>query len=143
MTIVLNPADVPEVSAAELYEPMRRLIARGEGLALLKGMSEADLRRLEDELWAELDMAAETRLAVALRFRALVALFGARRLKELLLHRGFKLVGAAVAEAAAQRLNMRFGFNIQKFVVALDAATATSHAAPALPRPTFTYAEAA
>ncbi len=62
---------------------------------------------------------------MALRFRALLAVFDARRLKALFLERGFKLIAAAVKEAAEQPLNTRFGFNAQKLLTALD--TATGH----------------
>jgi hypothetical protein len=40
-----------------------------------------------------------------------------------LLQRGFKVVTAAIAEASTLRLNTRFGFNPQKLLLAIDAAT--------------------
>ena len=40
----------------------------------------------------------------------------ARRLKDAFLNQGFKLIARAVHEAAAQRLNTRFGFSAQKFL---------------------------
>lgn len=123
MTIALDIADVPAVSGEELYQPMRWLIEQGHGLALLKGLGEGDIRALEDALWQHFPGTPEARLAVALRFRALLDVFAARRLKELLLQRGFKVVRAAIEAAAEHRLNTRFGFSAQRFVVALDAAT--------------------
>lgn len=123
MTIALDIADVPVVSGDDLYQPMRWLIEQGHGLALLKGLGESDIRRLEDALWSRFSGTPEARLAVALRFRALLDVFAARRLKELLLQRGFKVVRAAVEAAAEHRLNARFGFSTQRFVLALDAAT--------------------
>ena len=48
MTVLLNLADVPKVDASELDMPMRMLIDKGQGLALLKGLSEREIRELED-----------------------------------------------------------------------------------------------
>lgn len=119
MTSLIDPNDVPPVAAADLLVPMRRAIANGQGLALLHGMSEAAIRDLETHVWAHFNDDPETRLAVALRFRALLDVFAARRLKDLFLLNGFKLIARAVAEASSQRLNTDFGFNRQKFVLAL------------------------
>lgn len=123
MTALLNLADVPKVHASDLYLPMRLLITRGQGLALLKGLTEAEIRELEHDLWATFEGSADVRLALALRFRALLDVFTARRLKELMLERGFKVISAAIAEAAVQRLNTRFGFSAQKLLMAIEAAT--------------------
>lgn len=123
MTIQFKLSDVPAVDAAELGAAMRLLIENGQGLALLKGLSEHEFRDLEDELWMNFEGSDEARVAVALRLRALIGVFGSRRLKSLLLERGFRLVAAAVREAARLPLNTRFGFNSQKLLLALDWAT--------------------
>ena len=124
MNAYLNLADVPKVDAAALGIPMRKLIDRGQGLALLRGLDEAGIRALESEIWADFAGTAEVRLAVALRFRALLQVFSARRLKGLLLERGFRVIAAAINEAAEQPLNARYGFKAQSLVLALDRATA-------------------
>jgi hypothetical protein len=124
MTAKFSLTDVPVVDAAELSVPMRLLIEKGQGLALLKGLSEREIREVEADIWASFRGSEEARLAVALRFRALLSVFASRRLKALLLDRGFRLVAAAIREASCQRLNTRFGFNAQKLLAALDAATA-------------------
>ena len=123
MTTMINTADVPAVSVQDLFMPMRALILQGRGLALIKGLSESDLRTLENEIWAHFKGSSETRLAVALRFRALLDVFASRRLKDLMLQRGFKLIALAITEASTQRLNTRFGFSPQKFVAALGTET--------------------
>jgi hypothetical protein len=123
MIAQFDTADVPPVAPRDLNRPMQIPIANGQGLALLKGLSESELRQLECILWNEFGNDSRTRLAVALRFRALVDVFAARRLKDLLLERGFKVVTAAIAEASTLRLNTRFGFNSQKLFLAVDAAT--------------------
>ena len=130
MTIILNLADVPRVDAAELDIPMRLLIGKGQGLALLKGLTEREIRDLENEIWTGFEGSDEARLAVALRFRALLDVFASRRLKGLLLERGFRLIAAAIREASRQPLNTRFGFNAQRLLTALDAATASPAAEP-------------
>ena len=124
MTAPLNLSDVPQVDATDLDLPMRLLISQGQGLALLKGLTEKEIRDVEEQVWASLEVGSEARLAVALRFRALLAVFSSRRLKDLLLNRGYKLVAAAIEEASTQRLNVRFGFSAQKILLALEAATA-------------------
>lgn len=119
MSSAMNCSDVPAVGMHDLYMPMRHLIETGRGLAMLNGMSEADIRETESQIWAHFDGQPETRLAVALRFRALLDVFARRRLRQEFLNQGFKLIARAVAEASTQRLNTRFGFSAQKFVSAL------------------------
>ncbi len=113
-------ADVPPVTITELTLPMRIAIAHGHGLALYKGLTEGEIRAIESDLWAQLSDQPDTRLAVALRFRALLDVFATRRLKQLFLMTGFKLIARAMAEAATQRINADFGFSAHKFVLALD-----------------------
>lgn len=120
MSRLIDLADVPPVTSAELAVPMRIAIEHGHGLALYKGLSEADIRAIEADLWTRFSDTPETRLAVALRFRALLAVFATRRLKQLFTMTGFKLIAGALSEAATQRLNSDYGFNAHKFVLALD-----------------------
>lgn len=119
MTVSIDCSDVPAVGMHDLYMPMRHLIANGRGLAMLNGMSEPDIRDVESQIWAHFADQPGARVAVALRFRALLEVFASRRLRQEFLEQGFKVIARAVAEAAGQRLNTRFGFNVQKFVVAL------------------------
>ncbi|HMN38013.1 MAG TPA: hypothetical protein PKD49_09965 [Hyphomicrobium sp.] len=121
MSRQIDISDIPPVAAQHLLVPMREAIAMGQGLALLNGMSEAAIRQIEATVWKHFADAPQTRLAVALRFRALLEVFRARRLKQLFLMNGFKLIARAVHEAASQRLNIAFGFNAHKFHLALAA----------------------
>jgi hypothetical protein len=68
---------------------------------------------------------------VALRFRALLNVFADRRLKGVLLANGFKAIAAAVMHASTQRLNARYGFKAQAFVMALDRGLRLSRPQPA------------
>ena len=134
MTFQIDHRDVPTVGLHDLYMPMRLLIQNGRGLALLNGLKEDDIRALESEIWQHFCGQPEKRVAVALRFRALLDVFASRRLKEQFLNQGFKLIARAVAEASSQRLNTRFGFKAQNFVSALDVrpGRATANSRPAL-----------
>ncbi len=126
MTVNFNLADVPVVEASELDIVIQMLIEDDQGLALLRGLKEEEIRRIENGLWTDFQGDDEARLAVALRFRALLAVFASRRLKALFLDRGFRLLAAAVREAARRPLNIRFGFNSQQLLLALDVSTAAS-----------------
>lgn len=117
----IDLSDVPTVSLHDLYAPMRRLISEGRGLALLNGLSEAEIRDVESQIWADFADQPHARVAIALRFRALLEVFASRRLRQEFLEQGFKLIARAVAEASTQRLNTRFGFTAQKFVTAFAA----------------------
>lgn len=124
MAAKLDPTDIPQVAASDLNRPMQMLIEKGQGLALLTGLSEHDLRELETSLWSDFQTDPDIRVAIALRLRALVDVFAARRLKDMLLARGFKVIPAAIAAASKERLNTHFGFNAQRLLLAIDAATA-------------------
>lgn len=126
MRCSIDLADVPPVTPADLTLPMRIAIAHGHGLALYKGLSENQIRAIETDLWAQLSHAPEIRLAVAVRFRALLDVFATRRLKQLFLKTGFKLIARALAEAATQRINAEVGFSAHKFVLALDRSRAVT-----------------
>jgi hypothetical protein len=130
MSCVIDLADVPPVTTADLSVPMRIAIQHGHGLALYKGLTETQLRAIETDLWAHFSDTPETRLAVALRFRALLAVFATRRLKQIFLTTGFKLIARALTEAATQRMNATIGFSAQKFVLALDHSLSPSQLQP-------------
>ena len=115
----MDSSDVPPVASHELLLPMQHLIDTARGLGMLHGLSEAELRAVDDAVWNELAGDAVRRVAVLLRFRALIRVFKARRLAELFLHRGFLLIAPAVHVAARLRLNTEWGFNPLKFERAL------------------------
>ncbi|CAA2141901.1 hypothetical protein [Hyphomicrobium sp. ghe19] len=120
----IDLADVPAVEARELHFVMDMLIRSGQGLALLRGLKEEEIRSLETRIWTDFEGSDVARLAVALRFRALLDVFASRRLKALFLDRGFRLLTSAALEAAQRPLNIRFGFNAQQLLLALNAETA-------------------
>lgn len=115
----LDTSDVPLVASHELLVPMQHLIDTERGLAMLNGLCDAELRAVDGAVWDALDGDATRRVAVLLRFRALIQVFRARRLAELFLCRGFMLIAPAVHVAARMRLNTQWGFNPVKFERAL------------------------
>jgi hypothetical protein len=120
MSSRLDKSDVPLVASHELLVPMQHLIDTERGLGMLKGLTDAELRGVDGAVWDALNGDATRRVAVLLRFRALIQVFRARRLAELFLHRGFMLIAPAVHVAARMRLNTEWGFNPLKFERALQ-----------------------
>ena len=133
MSRPLDPTDVPAVAPEALDVPMSLLIERGEGLALHHGLDEATLKALEHDVWPRLNECPTRRLAVALRFRALVAVFRARRLKDMLLQNGFRTLAPALEIAATLRLNTGYGFSPARFATELTARLAALDAAELSP----------
>ncbi len=121
MAITWDPSDVPTVAAEDIGAPMRRLIAEGRGLVLLRGLSPEDAAIVEKSLRDRLGKEPSRELAALMRFRALVEIFGHRRLRELMLERGHEVIAPALQVAARLRLNLKWGFNPQKFTRALNA----------------------
>jgi hypothetical protein len=115
----LDTTDVTPVGTHELMLAMQYMIDTGRGLALLNGLANAELREVDQAIWDDLSGDPNRRVAVLLRFRALVVVFRARKLRELLLGRGFRLIAPAVHVAARMRLNTQWGFNPLKFERAL------------------------
>jgi hypothetical protein len=116
---VINLSDVPLVDPQDLALTMQYMIDTGRGLAMLRGISKEDLREVDHALWDALADDPVQRLAVLMRFRCLVRVFGARRLADLLLNTGHNLIAPAVHVAARMRLNADLGFNPLKFERAL------------------------
>jgi len=121
MAITWSPSDVPTVTADDLAAPMRQLIAEGRGLVFLRGLMPEDAKAVETCLRQRLGKEPSMELAALMRFRALVDVFACRRLNELMLERGYEVIAPTLQTAASMRLNVRWGFNPQKFYRALSA----------------------
>lgn len=124
MAMTWDLTDIPAVDAADLAAAMRSLIEDGRGLVLLNGASEADLDTARAALQCRHHAEPQRALAAFVRFRHLVEVFGARRLKDLMLDNGYALMAPAIAIAASLRLNGNRGFNPQRFLVSLQEALA-------------------
>ena len=88
----------------------------------MRGLSETDLDTVQGVLQRRFHRQPERALAAFIRFRQMVEVFGARRLQDMLLHRGHGLIAPALRVAAALRLNAHRGFNPQQFVLSVNAA---------------------
>ncbi len=121
MAITWDPSDVPTVDTEDLVAPMRRLISEGRGLVFLRGLDGEDAALLEAILHGRLGKDPSRELAALMRFRALVEVFASRRLGELMMERGHEVIAPALQVAAPLRLNLKWGFNPQKFTRALTA----------------------
>ncbi len=116
--------DVPAVSSDELSAVMQALVENGRGLVFLRGLEDEDMNTVQAELQRHFHAEPQRALAIFVRFRNLVDVFSARRLKDLLMNRGHSLLAPALAIAAELRLNANRGFNPQKFILALHDALA-------------------
>ncbi len=114
--------DVPAIAANDLAVAMRALINEGRGMVLLRGLQDDDLNTVHAELQRRFHGDPQTALAVFVRFRHMVEVFSARRLKDMMLDRGYGLIAPAIAIAASLRLNANRGFNPQSFLVSLQEA---------------------
>lgn len=119
MAHILDTSDVPRVPAADLALVMRFMIDSGRGLVMMRGLAKADMQELEDALWERLEGDTAYRRSVLLRFQNLVDVFAARRLRDQLMQRGFRLIAPALQIAADMRLNAKWGFSPNKFNAAL------------------------
>ena len=126
MAMTWNLTDIPAVDAAVLAAAMRSLIEDGRGLVLLNGATDADLDTARVALQSRHHAEPQRALAAFVRFRHLVEVFGARRLKDLMLGNGYALMAPAIAIAASLRLNGNRGFNPQRFLLSLQDALAAN-----------------
>jgi hypothetical protein len=131
-TIPINPSDVALVEGRNLWLAMQYMIDTERGLAMLRGITEAELREVDRALWDALGTDPAERVAVLVRFRAMIKVFAARRLSNLLLNTGHRLLAPAVQVAARMRLNAGLGFNPVKFERALLAQLAKAQTDTAL-----------
>jgi hypothetical protein len=116
---ILIFSDVTLVNPKTLALAMQYMVDTGRGLAMLRGVSEAELREVDRALWDALGDNPTERVAALVRFRCLIKVFSARRLRELLMRTGHNLIAPAVQVAARMRLNADLGFNLIKFERAL------------------------
>jgi hypothetical protein len=135
MTTQINPlnlSDVRLVKQEDLALAMEYMVKTGRGLAMLRGITEAELREVDRALWDALGHDPLERLAVLVRFRCLIKAFASRRLSNLLMHTGYRLLAPAMQVAARMRLNADLGFNPVKFERALIEQLGRIDAKPAL-----------
>lgn len=119
MSALIDLNDVPHVAPKDLMRIMQTLIATENGLIFLKGLNDDTRAALEDAIWTTFADQPEQRLAVMVRFECLIEVFASRRLKDQFTLHGLSLLAPAFGVASRQRLNTTWGFNPQKFLLAL------------------------
>jgi hypothetical protein len=120
MAMTWDLTDVPAIATADLAAAMQALIDNERGLVLLRGLADEDLDTVQAELQRRFHGEPQRALAAFVRFRHMVEVFSARRLKEMMLDRGYGLMAPAIAIAASLRLNANRGFNPQAFLLSLN-----------------------
>src|SRR5262249_40573507 len=128
----VNLSDVALVDPNRLALALAYMIKTGRGLTMLRGITEAELREVDQALWDELGSNPAERVPALVRFRCLSRVFAARRLADLLMHTGYRLLAPAQRVAARMRLNAEIGFNPIKFERALIEQLARADSRPAL-----------
>src|SRR4029079_10833890 len=99
MAMTWDLTDIPAVDAADLAAAMRSLIEDGRGLVLINSGTAADLDTARAALQSRHHAEPQRALAAFVRFRHLIEVFGARRLKDMLLAGGHALLAPAIAIA--------------------------------------------
>jgi len=125
MSLPIDLTDVPLVSEFELSRPMKVLIDKERALSLLKGASVDDRCVVEAAFWDNYRGETSRGVAILLRFWCLVEAFSAQRFKAILLHKGYQVIGPAVAAASKLRLNAHWGFNPQRLLWSMEEALDT------------------
>ena len=113
-------SDIPQVREQDLALVMQVAIEAERSLILMRGVTPADKRVIEDAFWTIFDGSTAQGVVTLVRFWCLVEAFSTKRFHALLLNRGFELIGPAVAAAAKLRLNVDWGFNPQRLFWAIE-----------------------
>ena len=120
MAAAIDYTDLPKVSPDSLMVAVQELVSGGRGLAMVRGISDGELRNLETTIWRKLEGTRAEKVSTLLRLRCVIGVFAAARLQRLFLHRGLALMRPAMEVAARMRLNVHLGFSPTKFVHALQ-----------------------
>lgn len=119
MSPAFDLTDLPRTAPETLALAMRLLIEDGRALILIRGASNDDRQRLEQRFWQRYDGETSEGVAALIRLWSLVEVFQSRRIRALFLERGYALIADAVRIAGEQRLNITWGFNPQRVLIAL------------------------
>jgi hypothetical protein len=119
MAATLDLTDVTPVAPQHMALVMGLLIESGRALMLVRDATPDDKTAIEALFWDRFDGETADGVATLLRFWSLVGVFSSRRLKAVLLARGFAVLAPAGEIAARLRFNAHWGFNPQRFLTAL------------------------
>jgi hypothetical protein len=115
----LDQTDVMTVTAGDLDHALRVLVDEGHALALFNGADENVRAELEAAFWRSFKGPARHGHATMLRFMALLDVLASRRLNTMFLDRGFAMIDHLAVACAKERLNLKWGFNPQRVVMAV------------------------
>lgn len=119
MSPAIDLTDLPKAEPETLALAMRLLIEDGRALILLRGATPEDRARLEERFWQRFEGTTADGVVALLRLWSLVDVFKAARLRAILMDRGYALLADAARVAAEQRINIDWGFNPQRMLMAL------------------------
>jgi hypothetical protein len=122
MAATLDLTDVTPVAPQHMALMMGLLIESGRALMLVRGATPDDKKAIEALFWDRFEGETADGVATLLRFWSLSGVFSSRRLKGVLLARGFAVLAPAGEVAARLRFNVHWGFNPQRFLTALTRA---------------------
>ncbi|MEQ1697810.1 MAG: hypothetical protein ABL901_18415 [Hyphomicrobiaceae bacterium] len=117
----LDPTDIPVISADAVQGIIDLIIERGQALVLFHGATPASRAEIERAFWQGHGGDRISGNATLIRFWHLVDAMSGRRVKSLILERGFAALAPLAACAASARLNIHWGFKPQHLVAALTA----------------------
>lgn len=116
----LDPSDIPTVPTAALTSVIDLIVSRGQALVLFHGACPKTRRAIEAAFWLAHSGDRPSGNATMIRFWHLLDALAARRVKGLLMERGYAALAPLAAAAASHRLNVRWGFKPQHLVDALS-----------------------
>ncbi|SDP50684.1 hypothetical protein SAMN04488061_3223 [Filomicrobium insigne] len=115
----MDLSDVPRAASADLWLLIQIMVECEHGLLFLRGVTDVDRAKIEDRFWNDFEGGTERGVVALMRFWCLVDIFQSRRLRALLMARGYDIFYPAVVAAARLRLNLHWGFNPQRLIWAL------------------------
>lgn len=117
----MDLSDVPQGASADLWQLVQIMVECERGLLFLRGTDDGARARIETRFWNDFEGSTERGVVALLRFWALVDVFQSRRLRALLMTRGYEIFYPAVVAASRLRLNLHWGFNPQRLIWELAA----------------------
>ena len=130
-SIKLDPTDIAPVRPQAIQAVIDLIVERGQSLILFHGASPAARADVNAAFWDAHTGDRVLANATIIRFWHLVDALATRRLKWMLLERGYAALAPLATTAATARLNVGWGFKPQTLVNALIEPTAQPKSVPA------------
>lgn len=124
MAVAFDRSDVPLVDATQMSVALGAVVESGHARVFFEGAGQSERDAVEAMYWELFEGEAALGGTVLLRLWNLVDALQSRRLKGLLMDRGFGLLQSAFAAAGGMRLNLDWGFVPQRLIWAIEEAEA-------------------